>query len=350
MDSYEDEDVNGARRLSSEPQPGRVPKARTRPESPAEFEPESELESQSECQPAQESAPAAEPAADPVSQPKTQLAQAGRVPASRTEPRSEAEAEVQHQRQPEHEREREQWHRLPPVAPRGAPESAVPEPAPVRGMAALSLPYQVAAAVSFAIIGALACVHLAMVFLHVAPSNTVTKEYGKAVDGWVYPEFEQNWKLFAPNPLQQNIAVQVKVELSAADGSRKTTDWIDLTAEDGEAIRGNLLPSHVQQNELRRAWDYYVNSHNNENRADGVRGQLAERYVRRIVMMRLDAHDLGGPVERIQLRSSTRSVKPPEWSDEKIDTRPAYRVLPWWTVTAADLPEGVSSGRTEAGT
>lgn len=297
MDSYENEDVNGARGLSSEPRPGRVPKARTQPES----------------------------------QPKAQLpAQGAPAPASRTEPGPESEGQ----------------HQFPPVAPLEASE---PVPVPVRGMAALSLPYQFAAAVSLAIIGALACVHLAMVFLHVAPSNTVTKEYGKAVDGWVYPEFEQNWKLFAPNPLQQNVAVQVKVEFTAPDSSRKTTDWIDLTAEDGEAIRGNLLPSHVQQNELRRAWDFYLNSHDNENRANGVRGQLSESYVRRIVMMRLDAHDLGGPVERIQLRSSTRSVKAPEWSDEKIDTRPAYRVLPWWMVTAADLPEGVSNGRTEAG-
>ncbi|HZX39013.1 MAG TPA: DUF5819 family protein [Streptomyces sp.] len=305
MDSYEDEDVNGARGLSSEPRPGRVPKARTQPES----RPESRPESQPEFEPALES-------------------------------------EFQHQ----HQQGQELRQQVLPVAPPDAPEPAASEPAPVHGMAALSLPYQVAAAVSLAIIGALACVHLAMVFLHVAPSNTVTKEYGKAVDGWVYPEFEQNWKLFAPNPLQQNVAVQVKVEYTATDAGRKTTDWIDLTAEDGEAIRGNLLPSHVQQNELRRAWDFYVNSHDNENRASGVRGQLSESYVRRIVMMRLDAHDLGGPVERIQLRSSTRSVKAPEWSDEKIDTRPAYRVLPWWTVTAADLPEGVSNGRTGAGT
>nr|WP_246339763.1 DUF5819 family protein [Streptomyces lunaelactis] len=223
------------------------------------------------------------------------------------------------------------------------------EPAPTGGIAALSLPYQVAAAVSLAIIGVLACVHLAMVFLHVAPSNTVTKQYGKAVDGWVYPEFEQNWKLFAPNPLQQNVAVQARAEVTSPDGGRKRTDWIDLTGEDGEAIRGNLLPSHVQQNELRRGWDFYVNSHDNENRANGLRGQLSESYIRRIVMLRLEGHDLGGPVERIQLRSSTRSVKAPEWSEEKTDTRPAFRALPWWTVTIADLPGGARNGRTEAG-
>ncbi|WP_328673813.1 DUF5819 family protein [Streptomyces sp. NBC_00322] len=236
----------------------------------------------------------------------------------------------------------------PELAPQSQPTRG-PGPAPGRGIAALSLPYQGAAAVSLAIIAAVACVHLTMVFLHVAPPNTVTKEHGEAVDGWIYPEFEQNWKLFAPNPLQQNVDVEVMVEYSASDGSRESSGWIDLTADDGEAIRGNPLPSHVQQNELRRAWDFYVNSHDNENRGNGLRGQLSESYVRRIVMTRLDKRDLGGSVERIQLRSSTRSVKAPEWSDEKIDTRPAYRVLPWWTITAADLPGGVRNGRAEAG-
>ncbi|MFJ8073577.1 DUF5819 family protein [Streptomyces sp. NPDC096176] len=216
-------------------------------------------------------------------------------------------------------------------------------------MAGLSLPYQVAAAVALGLIAVVACVHLTMVLLHVAPSNTVTKQHGEAVDGWVYPEFEQNWKLFAPNPLQQNIAVQVRAQYTAADGSRRSSDWIDLSAEDGSKIRGNLLPSHLHQNQLRRAWDFYLGSHDTENRPNGLRGRLSESYIRRIAMLRLDRHDLGGPVERIQLRASTTSIEAPEWSDEKTDTRPVHRELPWWTVTAADLPGGVDNGREQAG-
>ncbi|UYQ63320.1 DUF5819 family protein [Streptomyces peucetius] len=234
---------------------------------------------------------------------------------------------------------------LPPAEPPAPDEASA---APPGGMAGLSLPYQAAAAVSLALIAALACVHLAMVFLHVAPSNTVTKQHGEAVDGWVYPEFEQNWKLFAPNPLQQNIAIQARAQYTARDGSRQVSDWVDFSAEDGEQIRHNLLPSHLQQNQLRRAWDFYVGSHDTENKPDGLRGRLSESYMRRIVMLRLDPHDLGGPVERIQLRASTRAIEAPDWSDEKIDTRTVHRELPWWTVTAADLPGGVGNDRTEA--
>ncbi|MET9655910.1 DUF5819 family protein [Streptomyces sp. NPDC006510] len=212
------------------------------------------------------------------------------------------------------------------------------ESGPCGGMAALSLPYRIVAAIALSVIGLVACGQLVMVFLHVAPSNTLTKQHGEAVDDWIYPEFEQNWKLFAPNPLQQNIAVHVRAEIAGADG-RRTTAWMSLSGEDGKAIRGSLLPSHVHQNELRRGWDFYLNSHDNENRANGLRGQLSERYIRRIVMLRLSEHDYGGTVERIQVRSEVRSVAAPPWSEEKISTRPSYRVLPWWTVTPADLPE-----------
>ncbi|MER6918076.1 DUF5819 family protein [Streptomyces spiralis] len=212
-----------------------------------------------------------------------------------------------------------------------------------RGVAALSPRYQVGAALALAVVAVVACVHLGMVFLHVAPSNTVTKQHGKAIDDWIYPEFEQNWKLFAPNPLQQNIAVQVRAETHGADGSTSTTGWYDLSAEDGRAIQGNPLPSHTQQNELRRAFDYYAGTHDNNNRPVGMRGTLSEEYLRRIVVLRLDRDHAadGGTLQRVQVRVRTAAVPPPRWSGERVSSEPAYRVLPWWTVPAAEARGGV---------
>ncbi|WSR73344.1 DUF5819 family protein [Streptomyces sp. NBC_01197] len=223
--------------------------------------------------------------------------------------------------------------------PRAAPESRGAAGAP-RGILALSFPYQVAAAIALGLIGVLTAVHLAMVFLHVAPSNTVSEQYGKAVNDWIYPEFEQNWKLFAPNPLQQNIDVQARAEIRTKGGEITTTAWTDLSAEDGASLRHNILPSHVDQNELRRAWDFFTGSHNNDNQPIGMRGELSERYIRRLVVMRMsDRQQSGSSVERIQVRSATSSVKAPPWSQEKIDTRVSYRVLPWWAVVPADRTE-----------
>ncbi|CAL9306554.1 DUF5819 family protein [Streptomyces sp. SudanB52_2052] len=235
----------------------------------------------------------------------------------------------------------------PPAEPGPSLEPGPPA-CPRTGVAALSLRYQVVVAVALAVVAIGVCVHLGMMFLHVAPPNTLTKEHGRAVDEWVYPEFEQNWKLFAPNPLQQNISIQVRAQVRTTDGMTLTTGWYDLSAEDGRAIDGNLLPSHIQQNELRRAWDFFVATHDGENRPVSLRGSLSESYLRRIAVLRLDRDDAvrattggGGAVERVQIRSRTSNVPPPDWSREKVSTTPSYRELPWWQVPRDEAGGGV---------
>ncbi|RAJ60368.1 hypothetical protein K376_02786 [Streptomyces sp. PsTaAH-130] len=233
-----------------------------------------------------------------------------------------------------------------PPEPAPAP---VPAPAPTsgpapRGLAALSPRYQAVAALAVAVIVVGVGVHLLMVFLSLAPQNTVSKQHGKAIDAWVFPEFEQNWKLFAPNPLQQNIAVQVRADVRMKDGSVRTTGWTDLSAQDGAAIKGNPAPSHTQQNELRRAWDFVTATHTADNRPVGMRGALSEEYLRRIAVMRLyrtDPTSRIGVVQRVQIRSCTINVPPPSWSGEQVPDKPVYRLLPWWTVSAAEAAGGV---------
>ncbi|WP_442807103.1 DUF5819 family protein [Streptomyces sp. NBC_01294] len=211
-------------------------------------------------------------------------------------------------------------------------EGAAPPPPRAPGIAGLSTPYRVVTALALGAIAVAACAHLAFVFLHVAPSNTVSKRHAKTIDDWIYPEFEQNWKLFAPNPLQQNIAVEVRAEVRTAGGELITTDWRNLSAEDGEAIRHSLLPSHTEQNELRRAWDFFTGSHDEDNKPNGERGELSEEYLRRIAVDRLTPEHRGGHILRIQLRSATTAVPAPKWSTETTDTQTYYRELPWWTV------------------
>ncbi|MET8474153.1 DUF5819 family protein [Streptomyces sp. NPDC006422] len=222
------------------------------------------------------------------------------------------------------------------------PRTGTAPDAPVRrGIAALPPGYQLTAVLALIGVALVTGVHILMVFLHVAPSNTITKRHGALVSAWVYPEFEQNWKLFAPNPLQQNIAVQARAEVRTPDGELRATRWYGLSAQDGAAIDGNLLPSHTQQNELRRAWDVYTSTHDAQNRPNGLRGTLSEQYLRRILVLRLDrlgAAGEGETVERVQIRSKTTSVAPPKWSDEKVNQKPVYRVVPWWTVTTSDAP------------
>lgn len=212
-------------------------------------------------------------------------------------------------------------------------EEAAPPPSRAPGIAGLSTPYRVVTALALGAVAVAACGHLTLVFLHVAPSNTVSKQHARMIDGWIYPEFEQNWKLFAPNPLQQNIAVEVRAQVRTSEGVLVTGNWRGLSAEDGAAIRHSLLPSHTEQNELRRAWDFFTTSHDEDNKSTGERGELSEQYLRRIALDRLATGRVAeGRIVRIQLRGATTEVPAPEWSDEKADTQTYYRELPWWTV------------------
>ncbi|MGW3432407.1 DUF5819 family protein [Streptomyces melanosporofaciens] len=222
------------------------------------------------------------------------------------------------------------------------PEQPEPDGDAAEPLTALSLPGQLIIAVGIAVAAVAAAIHLSTAFLAVSPPNTLTKRHGAAIDDYIYPEFERVWKLFAPNPLQQNIAVQARAEIRTREGGTATTGWRDLSAQDGAAIRHNPLPSHTQQNELRRAWEFYVGSHDAQERPQGMRGGLSEQYIRRIVMLRFGREEDGGSVERIQVRSATTPVAPPSWSDEKIDTKTVYRTLPWWSVTTHDIPEAKS--------
>ncbi|MFC7217207.1 DUF5819 family protein [Streptomyces polyrhachis] len=207
------------------------------------------------------------------------------------------------------------------------------------GEARLSPLSRAVISVALAAVTLLTALHLGTLFLHIAPPNTVSKEHQGLIADYVYPEFEQNWKLFAPNPLQTNIHVQVRARVNTG-GELTDTEWIDLSAQDGAAIRHNPFPSHTDQNQLRRAWEYYLNSHNEKNEPLGERGGFSKAYLKRIVLLRLGPEHDGARLESVQLRGTYTAIPRPPYTGEKTDTKTTYRTLPWWRVTSGDLQPG----------
>jgi hypothetical protein len=210
--------------------------------------------------------------------------------------------------------------------------------------AALSMPGRLVVAVTVGAVAVAALYHLAMVFLHVAPSNTLSKEHATAVNDYVYPEFEQNWKLFAPDPLQQNIHVEARAEVDKPGGTVATTAWLDLTGMDVAAMRHDPVPSHSQQNELRRAWGFYSDTHDTQEQATGGdRSDLSRTYLLRIVEKRFGTQFGGGRVARIQIRAATTDVPQPSWIAGASTPSTQFRQLPWWPVdTTASSQENAS--------
>lgn len=204
-------------------------------------------------------------------------------------------------------------------------------------LGSLSLPGRLVVALAVAVIAVGAVFHIGMVFLHVAPTNTVSTEHAQAVSDYIYPEFEQNWKLFAPDPVQINTDVEARAAISTPAGGTSTTGWVDLTAIDIAKIRHDPIPSHTVQNELRRAWDFYASAHDSQDRPIGLRGTLSQQYLLRIVAQRFGQHLNGGTVQRFQVRVATTPVASPNWSTQKTATGTGYRLLSWWTVTPEDF-------------
>lgn len=179
--------------------------------------------------------------------------------------------------------------------------------------------------------------HLGVLFLFLAPSNQLSLTYQPQIDAHVYPEFDQNWQLFVPNPLQANIHVEARVQTLPPGGIRAESDWIDLTASDISAIEHDPAPSHLNQNLLRRAWDYYTSWHNEQDEAPtGSGAPLSEQYLKRLALQRLGTQWHGSPVVAVQLRSATWPVPGPPWTGPASPATPVYRTLTWWAVSPPD--------------
>jgi hypothetical protein len=176
-------------------------------------------------------------------------------------------------------------------------------------------------------------VHVLLVFLHVAPANTISKRYGSQINAWVFPFFEQNWRLFAPDPESVSRKILARTAHTDSDGSVQVSPWFDLTAVDVSAVEHHVFPSHTAQNMLRRAWSSYVDTHGADDRAHTERALMMRKYLTNIAADRVAAHK-GGTVDFVQLRVVTLPVAAP---GSGVGDRPAKptenRLLPWWKVT-----------------
>ena len=184
-----------------------------------------------------------------------------------------------------------------------------------------------------------------MTFLVNAPSNTVSDKFSLTINKWIYPWFDQNWRLFAPNPLSENVTVEARV---SADCGKNVTPWYNLTAMDDAAITHNPFPGHTEQNELRRAWlDGYVPSHGDSDDPIGTRGEMMRQYLVNIALERIkpiSAKDGLAPasIADIEFRVTTQAIAPPTTPDKPAP--PAVRMVPWRQVSPDLVSYGCPNG------
>lgn len=109
----------------------------------------------------------------------------------------------------------------------------------------------VAKGVAFFLVGVVA-IHFAFTFLFNAPSNPVKDVLGGQVSSYMQPMFQQNWSLFAPNPVNSEDEVLVRAELSGPEsgpdaGTPTVTEWESATALEWSIITHDPVPSRASR-------------------------------------------------------------------------------------------------------
>jgi hypothetical protein len=186
---------------------------------------------------------------------------------------------------------------------------------------------------------ATALVHVLLVFLHVAPQNPLSQQYSRQVNAWVLPLFEQNWRLFAPDPESVNRQISARTMHTAPDGNVQVSDWFDLTGVDNSAVRHQVFPSHTAQNMLRRAWSSYLETHGGDDQPRSQRALMIQQYLTNIAADRISGHR-DGTFESVQLRVITVPIAAAaapaaaggSGSATAAPTPADTRYLPWWKV------------------
>lgn len=178
--------------------------------------------------------------------------------------------------------------------------------------------------------------HFTAMILATVPPNHVSHRYAPLVSGYVHPELDQNWKLFAPDPPQETIRVEARVRATGGKGVARTGRWLDLTAADLAAMR-RRLPSHAYEDVLPMAWSFYQVWHTPRGKPLGAEGRLSTTHLKRAVLQRLTGRYKGEHITGVQVRCRTDQVPPPPWDRGSATARrPDYRVLPWWPVRDRD--------------
>ena len=83
--------------------------------------------------------------------------------------------------------------------------------------------------------------HTIMTVLHVAPINPISLDLAPAISAYTLPFFQQNWQLFAPEPINQEHGMLVRALQEDHHGKPLTTEYYDFTSPIIESIHSTRL-------------------------------------------------------------------------------------------------------------
>ena len=82
--------------------------------------------------------------------------------------------------------------------------------------------------------------HMLAVTLASLPTNPVKDAFDSQLD-YLTPFFERNWRLFAPNPIDEDMSLLVQGAYVDGDGNLRTTPWVNWTRVEQDVIEHRLI-------------------------------------------------------------------------------------------------------------
>lgn len=114
---------------------------------------------------------------------------------------------------------------------------------------------------AFFVTGLLA-IHIVVTFLFNAPSNPVKETLRGEIAGYMLPVFDQNWSLFAPNPINSEDTLLIRARIADPEGGDdRITEWVNATEREWTLVHHSLAPSRASRlssnlhRRLHSAWD-----------------------------------------------------------------------------------------------
>ena len=202
------------------------------------------------------------------------------------------------------------------------------------------------------VIGGLLILHFAMTFFYVAPRNLVSARADKVISSYMLPYFDQDWKLFAPDPAKTDPHILVRAKVVDVRHQEQLTPWLDITNSELTRVRGHWFPDRVSRLSAKVAAKLSAAADQHEQvvserqqqpvRLQEAPGERLDEAFAHVLATRAARAQWGEQVAEVQIRLVGHIPPPPAFSEAEERGSPEVieHDLPWWladAVSPADL-------------
>jgi hypothetical protein len=170
-------------------------------------------------------------------------------------------------------------------------------------------------------------VHFGFTFIYLSPANPLKSKQWETIFNYMNPLFTQNWKLFAPNPANQQLNLDMRVQYVDNAGATRQTDWKSITLPVIKELQSNHFSPNARISEFQSSLISNYVWGDKEEKEEAF--QSMQRYVNYILDNK--KFEVPGKINKIQLRAVVNRF-PNYANKDKPDSagKISYYITSWW--------------------